>query len=484
MGLAPEAPSMGGDQVVTGPTTAYDDATGEAKFTLGEGGAAEQVEITPLGPGAAGGSSDGEVQGYSVGGTIWSNPNYISELMAPPASGPAPTIRPPAFAGASGSNYNANPVVQQYRATQSINNAQGGINQQQGNVYRAQSAYNAGQRAALGPSSAVNQAQRATLGPAYAVAQAKGASNAARSTQNAAQGAYLAEQARENQTRQGEFAQVQAAANDPEDIKAVGQARLHRASTNQRYGELGATAPVEVEMPAGYTGPMPGGVVGKLSTHEDQLSKQFDASQKGRSFALEASRIATAQTGQAVTAADIMEGRAQLTLDMAQLAVKAAGLDKEDSDLALRRLGFDVNDAELGLRQAGLAKDYAQLDLSRAKEPGAPGEVMYQDPQTGLGTWMTPLQRAQRMREDELTFGYANNATQYSQDPTYGHLSDSEMVSALVAGSGNVTLEGVIAELIKRRYTPEQANGIAQAAIARQRGGGGAVPTPPQLGGR
>lgn len=491
----------GGDQVITGPTTAYDDATGQPKFRLGEGGADEHVSITPAN-GEQRGPQPGPdgLPGYEVGGNIWTNPNYLNEIAAlpkdpapppvassyaAPAAGPSPgPFQPPRFAAAGG--YPSNPVGAQWQSSQNVIGATTRVNQAQSGVLGAQGQYNNTQAATLGPSYASIAAQRATLGPSYAVSAAKAAGLQARTTQNAAQASYLAEQARENQTRQDEFAQVDAAAHDAEDIKAVGQAQLYRNSTNKRYGELGATAPVEVDLPQGYQGQLPGGVVGKLSTHEDQLTKEFTASDKGRSFAIEAARIATAQTGSAVTAADILEGRAQITLDQAQLAVKAAGLDSDEAQLAVKAAGYNVNNAELDKSYAELGKNQMDTELARSKQPPQPGEVLYTDPANPAGgsTWMTPLARAQKMREDELRFGDQNQSTQYSKDPTWGAMSDSEVLNQLATrqwADPKGAKQAVIEELMRRGYSQVQANMLAEGAAARNRGG--SAPVAPTLGG-
>ncbi len=503
---------LGGDgsPQITGPTTAYDDATGEPKFRVGEGGP-EHVSITPEG-GGQGGPTPGPdgTPGYVVGGSfdIYGNqtqqkpadpsldvPPRPQQMIKPPtfqggggmaAPGPSPVVSPPRPPAAPAFNGQfqppgpgtVDPITGQYWATQRLFGTQQGVNNAQGNVYDIQNGYNAVNRGTLGALGAVNAANRATLGPSAAVNQAKAEGLAARSTQTAAQSAFLAEQERENQTRRGEFDQEQAAANDVQDKQAVGQAQLYRQSRNQRYSELGAVAPVAVDMPVGYNGPMPGGTEAKLSTHEDQLAKQIEVSQKGRSFAIEAARLATAQAGQQVTLADIKEGRAQLSVDAAQQAVKAAGFNYDDAKLMLQYAGMAKDDAELALQRAGLTHANAQLEYNQGQQPPAPGEVLYQDPRTGLGQYMTPLARAQKQRQDNLEFGNQNNSTQYSNDPTYGYLSDSEMLSALVAGTANVTALGVMAELQARGYSARNANDAVQAAMARSKGNAPTIQVP------
>jgi hypothetical protein len=205
-----------------------------------------------------------------------------------------------------------------------------------------------------------------------------------------AQSSYLDEQARNNAASQSEQMAIMAAKNDTRNVVAVARAQRDQQNTDYRYKIAGLSAPIDVDMPDGFSGPLPPGVRARLETIADKLTRQSTNNEKIRKFHEEAARIATAKAGLEVTAADIASGRVSLSLEQAEQAVRLAGLDV----------------------------DQAQLAAAATKVPPAPGLVW--DDKGHQWVNATDLKDIQRLREN--------------QSNEYAGFSISELISLLNGG--------------------------------------------------
>lgn len=358
---------------------------------------------------------------------------------APPQGLPG-QLQPPQFAGAGGLQSPGAPGAPSNPYTSAPNsNAQGQWDASQASM-GAQQAYLQGQQGLLG------------LQPQAIAAKA----NVLQAQQNqlGAQSAYLAEQTRANAQRLQSQQGIQAAQSNVPDILAVARAQNQRNSQSYIYRLGGLPAPVEVEMPPGYQGPMPPGVVARLQTLAEVLTKQANDEDVMLKFNEEAARIRSANSGLEVTAAEIASGRVQLTLDEAELAVQRLGLN-----------------AQL----AGLAE-------KQSRQPPAPGLTFDEE----SGQWLTYAQVRQNNLDRQTALGDQKDAAERIKRGDYGSLSLDTLTSMLTetfqghnGGMDEATYRSVLASYPFQKTQPE-INALISLARARSiresTGSGGLTP--------
>lgn len=329
----------------------------------------------------------------------------------------------------------------------------------------------------LNASSVVNDAQGHYLAGTAGVLQAQQAALPAKQAQLQAKGAYLAEQTRANAARQAESVSMEAAKNNAGDIIGVARAQRDRNAVAYRYALAGVDTPIEIELPEGYNGPIPAGMVAKLQTLAERLAKVYQSNEEKRKFTLEAARLLHEEAGM-----DVDEK--QLAIDAANIARGQAGLTLDQAQLALSRAGLDV--------------DQAGLDLDRAKMPPAPGYVYDDQSQT----WMP-----------KSDFDTLDQTRKVQEGGPYGYFSVDALVAEAVRGTiDETTLRKVLTDPMPqgKGLLPGTADLIIQSvqlrkaekeksesgldpsiidAIRRAVGGGGSASTPgapqprgPQLG--
>lgn len=118
--------------------------------------------------------------------------------------------------------------------------------------------------------------------------------------------AYLNQELSDITQRTAEEQQVQAAARNVPDIRAVHLATALRRSTDPNYGMAGLNAPMEVALKAGQTLPYTPGVRQAFQTQEELLRAQFRETQALRGLGLEAARNALSRTRNANDAAELL----------------------------------------------------------------------------------------------------------------------------------------------------------------------------------
>lgn len=357
----------------------------------------------------------------------------------------------------------------------------------------------AAERATLGPATALTAAQRAgyaaqevglaaergrvaaergTLGPAAGVITAKGAGFGARERGVAAERAYLAEQERANAARRQEEEGIRAARGNVADITAVARAQRVRDVELYRFDIAGLPHPIEIILPGDFQGNLPPGVVQRLQTLEEILTRNAADAEKMRQFTLEGLRIKAAAAGVDITEADITTGRAQLVLDAAQNAAKRAGLDADAARIGVAAAAIATGRAQLTLDEAELAAKRAGLDVTetmiakeRATVPPRPGLVLDTDPTTGLGEWVTPAVRERREADRA-------RAVQRAQS-NLALLSEAALLEAY---HRRELSEAALYTEMRRRGFSDQEIRIAIANSAPAAAAGGAAPPPSPFG--
>lgn len=178
--------------------------------------------------------------------------------------------------------------------------------------------------------------ERAAIPYRLQASQAEAGVETARAKDVEASRALLAEQNRANEAKFNEDKAIAAAANDEEDIIAVARGLRQRQAYTYRARIAGLDNPIEVDLPEGFTGQLPPGIVRKIETVEAQLKEQQTDAEFKRRYNIEAARIHAANTGLAVNEAQIASGKVKLKLDEVEAAIRAASLDTQQADLALR----------------------------------------------------------------------------------------------------------------------------------------------------
>lgn len=373
-------------------------------------------------------------------------------------------ITPPSFTGGAGladpnyagppANTGANPNQTPYSGPMAMPGPASGV---MGNT--ADDVLNA-QREVIMRQRAQFQAQMGLTGPRGALTAADRHLLDARENNLVASQSYLNEQQRANEQRLQEEGNIQGAKNNVGDILSVSRAQRTRDSLNYRYNIAGLPTPIEVKLPPDYKGRMPPGIVARLQTLAEILTDQSADNEKMRQFRLEAARIHTANTGQAVEAAQIARGHVALTLD----------------------------EAEEAARIAGLLVDEAQLNLASAQLPPQ-GGLIYDEV---TGSWVSPTQasinqslhRQQLMNQQLGPLGSVPADTLMSmatQNPPV--ISDAELRQALIVqGMAPEAADRYVALAAARRATGNGSDDASLQAIAdlvaQALGNNGATGTP------
>ena len=316
--------------------------------------------------------------------------------------------------------------------------------------WSAQQQYLQAQQGYLNAKAGTLPAQQQYLQARSGVYDAQTVTLGKKAAQVEASSAYLAEQTRANDAARAEQQGIQAAKQNVGDIIGVTRAQRDRDNQAYRYQLAGINTPIEIDLPEGYTGPVPAGMVGRLQTLAEKLTGIAADNEKMRKFSLEAARIKYAEMGIEVDkaqlaedAAGIQAGRAALTLDQAELAVTRAGLDVD---------------------QAGLRKSLAQM-------PPAPG-YEYDDV---TQQWMpkADLQQLQDYRKtvEGGQYGYFS-VDALATETVRGTISEEELRRVLTApppeGKGLLpSTANVILESVRLRKQEKESDGSGLSAEER-----------------
>ena len=262
----------------------------------------------------------------------------------------------------------------------------------------------------------------------------------ARATQNTAGSAFLQEQQRANEALRANQLLLKDASQNTGNILTVARAQAERNAANKyTYQLAGLTAPIEVELPENYAGPIPPGVVARLQTLAERIQDKNADEEAMWRFRTEAARIKYAETGIKVTEADIAAGRVGLTLDQAELAVERA------------RIGVAA----------------AQNALTASHEPPAPG--LEWDDVTSEWVPSVTLKQRQATRAEQEKDAKAREAL--TKDGIYGTFSEAELVD--FASKGVIATSTFSDELTRRGYLPGTIDALLRLIAIRQQTGDG-----------
>lgn len=318
----------------------------------------------------------------------------------------------------------------------------------------------------------------------------------AQGTQTAAQRAAIQQTQQANVARMAEQQGIQAAASNVADKTAVAQAQNTRANEDYKYALAGLNTPTEIDTANGADANLPAGVRARLQTQEQLKTTAASNNEKLRSIQLDQAQQIVNLAATDVAAANQAAARVGLSVDKAQLLVEEAriaegraGLDVSTASNNANKAGLAVDAAQIASGRAGNAVDQANLALynaatsvQQAQQPPAGVPAGYQvviDPFTGQSQYMSAADAAIKTNQDKMKLAAAMN----SETPLAA-FSDSQVIGMLTnsfanpqvgppnsAGfiNGQVSEEMVRADLIRRGYTPQQAQAlIDQARLAAQ----------------
>jgi hypothetical protein len=532
--------------------------TGIKHFALGDGGAPEVVHVTPTRPRLPGptGDAPGEVP-YAQGGSFIVGPQIAPDPGTPtpqapafgdyapptfdptnpssfggsesqyygsaPAPGPPQQITPPGGNGPFSAPAPTQPAAQSYSPTgyqappASYNN---------GYVAPVMPPPMAAPRIGPDPNQQMYNARQAQInaernvytatagvrnGPQQDVYRATAGVNAATAQQNAAQADYLRQQQAEDQRRLGEIQGINAAHLNGPDIQRAAEAENAYAAEDKQDRALGVSAPATVQLPPGMAAVA--GVRPKIMTQEAFLSDRAQSADAEATQRLKIAQNVVQLQATNVAAARQAASEAGLTLqeanDMVSQARDAAGL-----------AGLDVSQQQLGEEgkvlytdpETGQGEYVSQAEADRRKQDyqrqfalGQPGDVLYTDPNTGERSYMSQAEADQRKYDYEQGLTQQRIPQTYAQQQAAGAyatqaqgqgselagLSDAQVLNTIPANAGLAAQYQAYEELLRRflvrHYSQDQAAQAAEALIQQEMAsrtrGGGATVTPPAFGG-
>jgi hypothetical protein len=530
--------------------------TGIKHFALGDGGAPEVVHVTPTRPRLPQptGDAPGEVP-YAQGGSFMVGPQIASDPATPqaPAFGDyaPPTFDPtnPSSFGGDESNYYGDSATQYGNdnnrpsapAPQPQNPAPASAPQptysptgyqappaSYNNGYVApvmpppmaaprigpdpnQQLYDARQRQIAAERNVYTTQAGVRNGPQQDVYRATGAVNAATGQQNAAQADYLRQQQAEDQRRLGEIQGINAAHLNGPDIQRAAQAENAYAAEDKQDRALGVSAPATVQLPPGMAAVA--GVRPKIMTQEAALSDRAQSADAEANQRLKLAQNVVSLMGTNVAQAREAASEAGLTLqeanDLVSQARDAAG-----------QAGLDVTQQQLGQEgqvlytdpNTGQGEYVSQAEADRRKQDyqrqfalGQPGDVLYTDPNTGERSYISQAEADQRKYDYEQGLTQQRIPQTYAQQQAAGAyatqaqgqgselagLSDAQVLNTIPANAGLAAQYQAYEELLRRflvrHYSQDQAAQAAEALIQQEMAsrtrGGGATVTPPAFGG-
>lgn len=314
-------------------------------------------------------------------------------------------IKPPGFAGSGGlQDPNYLPPAPQPSATLPGMDPNAAQWNAQNQYINAQQQYLNAKQGTLGP-------QQAVIGAKGSVYDAQAAALPAKQAQIGANSAYLAEQTRANEASRSEYEAIKAAKQNTGDIIGVTRAQRDRNNQAYRYQLAGIDVPIEIDLPEGYTGPVPAGMIGRLQTLSEKLTNVAKDNEKMRSFSLEAARIRYNEAG-------IEVDKKQLDVEAAQIQAGRVGLTLDQAELAAQRAGLDVD-------QAGIRK-------ALAAQPPAPGYEFDEETQQ----WMpkSDLESLQAYRKTQAggKYGYFS-VDALASEAVRGTLTETELRNVLTS---------------------------------------------------
>lgn len=261
--------------------------------------------------------------------------------------------------------------------------------------------------------------------------QMSGQINNLQTIQNLMNRGVYQQQGMNQQQKLAEDTSIYRASKNTPDLTNVAMAKQAYKAEDKRASQLGVSAPEDVNLPPEYNGPLPAGARPKIMSQEERLQERAGYERPIREGNLDLMR----------TGANIFDTE-----------VKAAQLAKEGIQIGQNELQLALDQAKLDEDYAQLGSTRADLDVSSQKLEPFPGAELYTNPETGEGQWVTPWRKSVLTQEDQkkLQARSAGTKTKYSDSPYYGYFSQSELEQMLAQGSGSVTIDGVMAELISR----------------------------------
>lgn len=258
----------------------------------------------------------------------------------------------------------------------------------------------------------------------------------ARAVQNTESSAFLQEQQRANEAMRANQLLLKDASQNTGNILTVARAQAERNAANKyTYQLAGLAAPIEVELPENYAGPIPPGVVARLQTLAERIQDKNADEEAMWRFRTEAARIKYAETGIKVTEADIAAGRVGLTIDQAELAVERA------------RIGVAA----------------ATNALTASHEPPAPG--LEWDDTTGDWVPSAILKQRQATRAEQEKDAKAREAL--TKDGIYGTFTEAELVN--LTSLNVISSAELSTELARRGYLQGTIQALLHLAEERRK---------------
>ncbi len=501
--------------------------TGIKHFALGDGGAPEVVHVTPTRPRLPQptGDAPGEVP-YAQGGSFMVGPQITSDPGTPTPQAPAfgdyapPTFDPtnPSSFGGDESNYYGDSATQYgndnnrpsapapqptysptgYQAPPaSYNNnyqAPGGVMPPPMTAPRIgpdpnQQMYNARQAQINAERNVYTTQAGVRNGPQQDVYRATAGVNAATAQQNAAQADYLRQQQAEDQRRLGEIQGINAAHQNGPDIQRAAEAENAYAAEDKQDRALGVSAPATVQLPPGMAAVA--GVRPKIMTQEAFLSDRAQSADAEANQRLKLAQNVVSLMGTNVAQARQAASEAGLTLqeanDLVSQARDAAG--QAGLDVSQQQLGEEgkvlYTDPETGQGEymSQAEADQRKRDYERQVALRQPGDVLYTEPTTGERSYMSQAEADQRKQDyqdavaqgripQQYALGQARTAYANQQTP-YSGFSDADLVSAL---RGDISKwADIMNALIQQGESPAAARThvgrLVQEAVAPASGG-------------
>jgi hypothetical protein len=459
-------------QPIPEPIDAIGRYTGIKHFSVGDGTAPEAVHITPTRPNDVGtGNAPGET-GAAGGGTFMVGP----------------TIAP-------------NPVTQGMASGQ-VNGAPNGDAMQTGAGDPNQRLYDA-RTANIGAQRNLFNLQHQTQGPQQAVYDANGRVIQAQGQQNAATAQYQQQQNAEDDRRLREIQGINAAHVNGPDISRAAEAEGAYAAEDKQDRALGVAPPQTVQLPNGA--PSVAGVRPKIMTQEAYLSDKAQSADAESNARLKLAQNVVSLMGTNLAAARQAAAEAGLTLEeannmvsQARNAAGQAGLDVQQEQLGEpgKVLYTDPNSGQ-GEYVSQAEADQRRSEYQRQQALRQPGDVLYTDPNTGERSYLSQAEADRRKQDyqDAVAEGRIPQQVEQArrrrvaetQQSELGGMSINEALSMLQAYSTTNGAhypagfkERIKAEMLRNGWTEQAAEQELQDAV-RPRGNATTI-TPPAFG--
>lgn len=297
-----------------------------------------------------------------------------------------------------------------------------------------------------------------------------------RGLQNQAQFGYLRQVGQNEQQNLAEEQAIYGASQNAPDLLNVAAGKQLQRAEARRASKMGVSPAEEVNLPPGYNGHKLPGVTPKIMSQEERLKEKAGYERPIRNSQLALARNAVDLMGTNVQEAQLAAQQAGLTLDEAQQMVREANLSED---------------------YANLGESYANLNETRAKLPPEPGDVLWTDPVTGVGQWVTPDEKFR------LETQYRENVQQpygvqlRGQGSSTAALNEGQLLNTIpnlppnvspYSWQGRQSYDAVLQELVRRYvqqgYSEEQAAARAFAQVIQELEGRKKTGTVTEIGGQ